>query len=80
MILSSPRGVCDDIAVDACVMGREASMYTCLCYGKESIHVYLLSGDIRNMARLNLEGAIVCPQVYRVCDACDTALKDLGIC
>jgi hypothetical protein len=80
MMPSSPCGVCDGIAVDACVMGRGPFMYTCLCYGKESIHVYLLSGDIRNVARLNLEGAIVCPQVYRVCDACDTALKDLGVC
>lgn len=37
----------------------------------------LLSNDLVIMAGVHLEGAIVSPQVDRVCDACNAALVDL---
>ncbi len=58
--------MCDHIAVDARVKGRKAS-------------VYLLSDHVRIMACLDLEGAVVCPQVDRVCDAGDSTLEDLAM-
>lgn len=55
----------DRIASCACVMGRKI------------VHVYLLSDHVRIMARLDFEGAIVCPQVHGVCNAGYAAFENL---
>jgi hypothetical protein len=57
----------DRIASCACVMGRKI------------VHVYLLSDHIRIMACLDFERAIVCPKIYRVCDAGYAAFENLEI-
>lgn len=44
--------------------------------GKESSHVNLLSHEMRDMSGLHLEGAVVGPEVDRVCDAGAASLVD----
>jgi len=45
--------------------------------GRKSVHVYLLSDHFWIMACFNFEGAIVCPQVHRICDAGYAAFENL---
>lgn len=53
------------IASYACVMGRKI------------VHVYLLSDHVGIMTCFNFERAIVCPQIYGVCDAGYATFKNL---
>ena len=47
-------------------------------YGKESTsRVYLLSNDIRIVAGLDLECAVICPEIYRVSNAGYASLINL---
>ena len=55
------------------VLGQKAMLWFLWLWEGNLVCLYLLSDHIRVMAGLDFEGAIVCPEVNRICDACYTS-------
>ena len=55
------------------MLGQKALLCFLWLWEENLVRLYLLSDHIRVMARLDFEGAVICPQVDRICDACYTS-------